>query len=85
MVKKNAVALISWLWLACSFLPWLIAGFFVKTEGNFYVVYSVPFLAIGCAYGYSLIGNRRLKYALAIAQLAVGLVWFLYYFPVRLF
>jgi hypothetical protein len=57
----------------------------VKTEGNFYVVYAVPFLAIGCAYGYSLIENRKLKYSLAIIQLAVGLAWFLFYFPVRLF
>jgi hypothetical protein len=73
VVKKNAVALLSWLWIACSFLPWFVAGFFVRTEGNFYVVYSVPFLAIGCAYGYSLIGNRKLKYSLAMLLLKARL------------
>jgi hypothetical protein len=83
-VKRNSVALLSWLWISFSFLPWLIAGLFVKTEGNFYIVYSVPFLAIGCTYLYSLIPNRKLKYALAFTQLSVGLLCFLYYFPLPL-
>ncbi|MFA5366104.1 MAG: glycosyltransferase family 39 protein [Candidatus Bathyarchaeia archaeon] len=83
-VKRHGVALLSWLWIAAAFLPWLIAGVFVRIEGNFYVVYSVPFLAIGCAYLYSLIGNRKLRYGLAFAQLAVGLFWFLTFFPVPL-
>ena len=84
-VKRNGVALLSWLWIAATFLPWLLAGLFVRMEGNFYVVYAVPFLALGCGYLYTLIKNRKLRYGLAISQLAVGLVWFLIYFPIPLF
>ena len=84
-VKRSGVALLSWLCVGFTFLPWLVAGFFVRTQANFYVGYSVPFLAVGCAYLYSLIGSRRLKYGLAFVQLAVGLLWFMLYFPVPLF
>ena len=83
-VRRNALALLSWLCLCFSFLPWLAAGLVVRTEANFYVDASVPFLALGCAYLYSLVPNRKLKYALAITQLAVGAVFFLWYFPVPL-
>jgi dolichyl-phosphate-mannose-protein mannosyltransferase len=84
-LKRQKVALLSWLWISATFLPWLLAGFFVRTEANFYVMYSVPFLAVGCGYLYSLIKNRKLKYGLALIQLTVGLVWLLYYFPLPLF
>jgi len=84
-VKRNGVALLCWLGLSLTFLPWLAAGFFVRTQANFYVGYSVPFLAVGCAYLYGFIHSRRLRYGLAFAQVAVGLVWFLYYFPLPLF
>jgi hypothetical protein len=83
--KRNAVALLSWLWIGFSFLPWFIVGFFVRTEANFYVVYSIPFLVIGCAYLYSLVKNRKLRWGLAFAQLGVGLIFFLVYFPIPLF
>jgi hypothetical protein len=79
--KRNGLALLSWLCLWFSFVPWLLVGFFVRTEANFYVGASVPFLALGCVYLYSLIPNRKLKYALAFTQLAVGLLCYLYYFP----
>jgi hypothetical protein len=82
--KRNSLALLSWLCMGFSFVPWLVVGFFVRTEANFYVGASVPFLALGCAYLYSLIPNRRLKYALAITQLGVGVLWFIYYFPIPL-
>jgi 4-amino-4-deoxy-L-arabinose transferase-like glycosyltransferase len=84
-IKRNSVALLSWLWISFSFLPWLVAGLFVRTEANFYVVYSVPFLAIGCAYLYSRIGNRKLRYGLAVSQLAVAAGFFLYYYPISPF
>jgi 4-amino-4-deoxy-L-arabinose transferase-like glycosyltransferase len=83
-LKRNSLALISWLCLVFGFGPWLLVGFFVRTEANFYVGASVPFLALGCVYLYSLIKNRRLKYALAITQLAVGLLCVIYYFPLPL-
>lgn len=83
--KRNAIALVSWLWLAFNFLPWLLVGFFVRTEANFYVALSAPFLAIGAVYLYSLIKNRKLKYGLAVTQLAIGLIFFLWYFPIPLF
>ena len=83
--RRNGLALLSWLCLGFSFVPWLLVGLVVRTEANFYVDSSVPFLALGCAYLYSLIPNRKLKYGLAITQLAVGLVCFLYYFPLPLF
>ncbi len=82
---RSDVALLSWLWVAASFLPWFLVGFVVLMEGNFYIVYSVPFLAIGCGYMYSLIKRRWLRYGLAVTQLAVGLAFFLYYFPLPLF
>jgi len=84
-IKRNSIALLSWLCLCFGFLPWFIVGFFVRTEANFYVGASVPFLAVGCAYLYSLIKSRKLKYGLAFTQLAVGLVFFLWYFPIPLF
>jgi 4-amino-4-deoxy-L-arabinose transferase-like glycosyltransferase len=84
-VRRNGIALLSWLWIAFSFLPWLIAGLFVKTEANFYIVYSVPFLAIGCAYFYSKIGNRKLRWSLVITQMAVAAICYIYYFPLSLF
>lgn len=71
-----------WLWLVCSFGPWFIANFFVHLEGNFYVVYSLPALAVGCAYLYSLVRSSRLRWGLALTQLSVGVLFFLYYFPV---
>jgi predicted membrane-bound dolichyl-phosphate-mannose-protein mannosyltransferase len=84
-LKRSKVALLSWLWVGATFLPWLLAGFFVRTEANFYIMYAVPFLAVGCGYLYTLLKNRKLKYGLALTQLVVGLVWLLYYFPLPLF
>jgi 4-amino-4-deoxy-L-arabinose transferase-like glycosyltransferase len=84
-VKRHNLALLSWLWIAFSYLPWLIAGLAVKTEANFYIVYAVPFLAIGCAYLYSQIKNRKLRWSLACTQLAIALGCFIYYFPISLF
>lgn len=83
--RREGLALLSWLWIAASYLPWFVTGFFVRTEANFYVIYSVPFLAIGSAYLYTFIKNRKLKYGLAITQLLVGLVFFLYFFPLPIF
>jgi hypothetical protein len=83
--KRHALALVSWLCVGFSFVPWFIVGFFVRTEANFYVGSSVPFLVLGCAYLYSLIPNRRVKYVLAVAQLVVGVIFFLYYFPIPFF
>ena len=82
--KRNALALVSWLCLCFSFLPWLLVGFFVRTEANFYVDASVPFLCLGCAYLYSLIRSRRLRWSLALIQLALGVIFFLVYFPIPL-
>ena len=83
--RKSILAFLSWVWLALCYLPWFFAGFFVKTEGNFYIVYSVPFLCIGSVYLWTLISNKRLKYALATTQFIVGLAFFIYYmviFPI---
>jgi 4-amino-4-deoxy-L-arabinose transferase-like glycosyltransferase len=77
--RKESLALLSWLWLAFTYLPWLFMGFFVKTEINTYIVYSVPFLAIGSAYLWTTLSNKKLKYVLAITQFTVGLIWFIYY------
>ena len=83
--KKNSAALLCWLWVGASFLPWLLAGFFVRMEANFYIGFAVPFIALGCGCLYSQIKSRRLKYALAITQLVGGIVFFLLYFPIPLF
>jgi hypothetical protein len=83
--KRHALALVSWLLLVFSFMPWFLVGFVVRTEANFYVGPSIPFLALGCAYLYSLVPNRKVKYVLAITQLTVGVIFFLYYFPLPFF
>lgn len=77
--RKKTLALLSWFWITVTYVPWLIAGFFFKTEINTYIVYSVPFLAIGSTYLWTTIQNRKLKYTLATIQFSLGLVWFLYY------
>ena len=84
-LKRNILAVLSWIWIAICYLPWFAAGFFVMTQANFYVIFSIPFLTIGFAYLYTFIMDRRLKYGLAITQLIIGIIWFLYYFPIPLF
>jgi 4-amino-4-deoxy-L-arabinose transferase-like glycosyltransferase len=83
-IRRNSFALLCWLWIGFNYLPWFIVGFFVRTEANFYISFSVPFLALGSAYLYSFIRNRKLKYGLAATQIIVGVVWFLIYFPIPL-
>ena len=81
-VRREGVALLCWLLLVFTFLPWFIVGFFVRTEANFYLAASIPFLCVGSAYLYTFIKNRKLKYALALTQLAVAILWFVIYFPI---
>lgn len=80
--RKEALSLLSWLWLSITYLPWFAVGFFIKTEINSYIIYSVPFLAIGSTYLWTTIKNRKLKYTLAMLQFAIGLIWFIYYFAI---
>ena len=79
---KQTLALLSWLWIATTYLPWLTIGFFVKPEVNYYITYSVPFLAIGSTYLWTTTKNRKLKYALATTQLTLGITWFIYYLTI---
>jgi hypothetical protein len=82
--RKDSVASMCWLWLLCSFGPWFIADFFVRFEANFYIVYSLPALAIGCAYIYSMVKARKLRVGLAFTHLIFGMLIFFYYFPIPL-
>ena len=83
--RQGVLAKFVWLWLACTFLPWLFASVFVRMEANFYVVYSVPALALGAAYLYSLLKCSRMRYLLALLHLVGAGGMFLYYFPYILF
>lgn len=80
--RRGALALLTWMWLAICYLPWFFAGLYTHIILNFYVVYSVPFLAIGSAYLWSTVKDKRLKYACASIQLAVGVLWLVYFLAV---
>jgi predicted membrane-bound dolichyl-phosphate-mannose-protein mannosyltransferase len=73
--RREALALLTWLGLAFTYLPWFIAGLYTHIILNFYVVYSVPFLAIGSAYLWSTVKDRRLKCVCASIQLCAGILW----------
>jgi 4-amino-4-deoxy-L-arabinose transferase-like glycosyltransferase len=72
-----------WLWIAFTYLPWLIIGCFGKIEASFYIVSATPALTIGTAYYLSLIQNRKTKWIIATLYLAGAITFFLYYFPIN--
>jgi 4-amino-4-deoxy-L-arabinose transferase-like glycosyltransferase len=82
--RKDSKLWLLWLWTATTYLPWLIAGFLVRMEANFYIVYSLPTLAIGTSYIFSLITNQKLKWMLATGYFVAASLAFLAYFPIRL-
>ncbi len=82
---KQVMSLLLELWLATSFLPWFIAGFFVRMEANFYIAYSVPALALGTTYLLTKIKNNRTRQIAGLTYLVLSAIFFIYYFPINIF
>jgi predicted membrane-bound dolichyl-phosphate-mannose-protein mannosyltransferase len=80
---KQNIPLLLWLTLAFTYLPWLVAGIFFKTESPFYIYASVPFLALGTTYLLTKIKNIRTRRTAMLLYFAASLSFFIYYFPLN--
>jgi 4-amino-4-deoxy-L-arabinose transferase-like glycosyltransferase len=74
-----------WLWLTALYLPWLLVGLFVRTESNFYIVYSSPMLALGATYLLTQIKKSIVRQVVGATLLIVAFAFFLYWFPIVVF
>jgi hypothetical protein len=80
---KQNTALLLWLTLVFTYLPWLIAGFFFKMESPFYIDSSVPALALGITYLLTQIKNTPIRRTVGLLYLIASASFFIYYFPVN--
>lgn len=69
--------------IASNYLPWAILDIIFRKIGfNYYMIYTLPFIALGLAFTFKML--RWGKALLALYALA-GLAFFLWFFPVRPF
>ena len=78
------------IWGIVSYLPWLLDGmFFQRMTFNYYFLYTIPAICLGWGWFYSRLGqriqNRTVKYGLILGHLALIIIFFLYFFPLKVF
>jgi predicted membrane-bound dolichyl-phosphate-mannose-protein mannosyltransferase len=88
---KLAILLMSWI-CAC-YIPLLLIGIIIRnwTYENFYIIYTIPALALGIPYVWSnlikssnLVKSEEKVKAILFIQLVSTLIWLLYFFPIPL-
>lgn len=75
------------IWLACNYLPMLYLSLAVhRIVYPFYFLNSVPALALGMPYAVKIVlyGERKLLAFALVVYMAIVLVFFAYYYPVRI-
>jgi 4-amino-4-deoxy-L-arabinose transferase-like glycosyltransferase len=85
---KVAVLLLSW--MTASYGPFLLAGILIPGWTVIwhynYLLYSIPALTLGIPYFWlTLVKNSEIRRMFMLTQLALTVVFFLYFFPVPLF
>jgi 4-amino-4-deoxy-L-arabinose transferase-like glycosyltransferase len=70
-----------------TYIPWLFFGAFVqRMTFNYYFLVATPFIAMGVPYFWSCMPiNRKYKTICVLLHLAVTIIFFAYYFPLKLF
>jgi 4-amino-4-deoxy-L-arabinose transferase-like glycosyltransferase len=81
--KERLTALFLTVGIVANFAPWLALSIFVSRIGfNYYMIYTLPFIALALAFTWKQLPEKYGKKLLALNVLA-ALVFFLYFFPVR--
>jgi dolichyl-phosphate-mannose--protein O-mannosyl transferase len=79
--RATAIFILSGLIL--NYAPWLALSILIRRIGfNYYMIYTLPFVALGVAFTWKLLPKRLGKSVLALNVL-LALAFFLYYFPVH--
>ncbi len=69
--------------IALNFTPWVVLSLAVRRIGfNYYMIYTLPFIALGLAFTWKLLPRKYGVKVLALNVL-VALGFFLYFFPVH--
>jgi 4-amino-4-deoxy-L-arabinose transferase-like glycosyltransferase len=83
--KESATAVFIASGIILNFAPWVALSILVRRIGfNYYMIYTLPFIALGLAFTWRLLPEKYGKLALAVNVL-LSLVFFLWFFPVKPF
>jgi len=81
--RKNLTALFLAVGIAANFSPWLLLSLLVRRIGfNYYMIYTLPFIALAVAFTWRELPDKYGKAILALNVLA-ALAFFLYFFPIH--
>ena len=81
--EESATAVLILSGIILNFAPWVALSLLVRRIGfNYYMIWTLPFIALGLAFTWKLLPARYGKIALAVNVL-VSLAFFLWFFPVR--
>ena len=69
--------------IVLNFAPWVVLSFVVRRIGfNYYMIWTLPFIALGLGFTWRLLPPKYGKIALAVNVL-LSLLFFLWFFPVK--
>jgi hypothetical protein len=66
-----------------NYTPWLVISMLVHRTGfNYYMIYTLPFIALGIGFTWKLL-PKRIGTTLLLVNLLLALIFFLWFFPIR--
>lgn len=81
--KEWLTALFAGVGIASNFLPWLVISLLTRRIGfNYYMIYTLPYVALGLVFTWRMLPPRIGKIMLA-ANLLASLAFFIWFFPVH--
>lgn len=86
--KKDALkqGILSIAWILSSYMPWLILGLFIqRMTFNYYFIYTIPSLALGIPYMWSVVKSTKVRDTCMILHLILTIVFFFVFFPITIF
>jgi dolichyl-phosphate-mannose--protein O-mannosyl transferase len=80
---ETATSLLITSGIALNYVPWVALSMLVRRIGfNYYMIWTLPFIALGLAFVYSLLPNKWGSKVLTL-NIMIALAFFLFFFPVH--